>query len=511
MSSKTHIQNVLLCSLVSLLFLIPVSSMGAENRETQNHINYDPLVDVHVTFTVTNIRSLEVHDELYDITQIIRRLNPPSFYLVVWINDEVFESQVWPDSHVVHTDLSFVANVSNYEEFVSIRVGLFEQNDRGNDRLWDITHRSKPAFAEIEYSIKTGHWTGDDYRGDFSGYGRLNGYDDGNYDKRIRVAEVFFDITQNDYDGDGIPYWTEVNVYGTDPTVDNRGEDYSGDGVPIEWEHRWGYDPFTWDDHLNLDPDEDGLTNYEEYLTSQWGSDPFRKDIFLELDQMELGPNGEGTLIPENSKNLVKKPFHRRNIVFHIDDGSMGGGELIPFQESVSWPGLQQIYKENFLNNDYDNWRRGVFHYSVITYQHDYFHGFAFPSIVDENEPILLDCFQLSTKEHEEIPYEYPLLRILARKSIDNQYYRELIYASAIMHETGHVLGIYHSNTPGCDNQTTKYPWQSGWWIWRNYRSCMNYGYMYTFVDYSDGTHGRNDFDDWGRIDLTLFTKPRYW
>jgi hypothetical protein len=33
---------------------------------------------------------------------------------------------------------------------------------------------------------------------------------------------------------------------------------------------------------------------------------------------------------------------------------------------------------------------------------------------------------------------------------------------------------------------------------------------MYTFVDYSDGTNGINDFDDWGRIDLTLFTKPRY-
>ena len=28
---------------------------------------------------------------------------------------------------------------------------------------------------------------------------------------------------------------------------------------------------------------------------------------------------------------------------------------------------------------------------------------------------------------------------------------------------------------------------------------------MYKIVDYSDGSRGRNDFDDWDRIDLTAF------
>ena len=511
MLHTTHIRKIMVFSVVFLFVLMPVSSFGEKTIETTSLIDYDPLVDVHVTFTVTTIRSLEAHDDLYDFKQVIRRLNPPSFYLIVWINDEVFESQVWPDTHVVHTDVSFVSHVPNHEEFVSIRVGLYEENKRGKDRLWDITHRSKPDYAELQYNIKTGHWTGDDYRGDPSGYGRLNGYDDENYDKRIRVAELFFDITQNDYDGDGIPYWTEVYVYGTDPTVDNRGQDFSGDGMPIEWEHRWGYDPFTWDDHHNLDPDNDGLTNYEEYLTSEWGSDPFRQDIFLELDQMEIGPNGEGRLIPENSKELVKKPYHRRNIVFHIDDGRMGGGDIIPFQESSSWQDLQQIYRTYFVDNDYDHWRRGVFHYSTILYNNSYYHGFAWPSGYYDDAPVLLDCFQLSTKGLEETAFEFPLLKSFAMKSFDRQYQIEVAYASAIMHETGHILGIFHGNTPGCDNQTTKYPWQLGWWIWHNYRSCMNYGYMYSFVDYSDGRNGGNDFDDWGRIDLTLFTQPRDW
>ena len=40
-----------------------------------------------------------------------------------------------------------------------------------------------------------------------------------------------------------------------------------------------------------------------------------------------------------------------------------------------------------------------------------------------------------------------------------------------------------------------------------NYRSVMNYYYIYdkTLVDYSDGSHGNGDFDDWSFINLTFF------
>ena len=33
----------------------------------------------------------------------------------------------------------------------------------------------------------------------------------------------------------------------------------------------------------------------------------------------------------------------------------------------------------------------------------------------------------------------------------------------------------------------------------------MNYGYTYILVDYSDGSRGMNDFDDWNNLDLTHF------
>ena len=480
----------------------------------------DPLVDISVTVTIKEIRAFDTIDIVTD----------PDFYVKVFINDNEYTSPIWYNQQYVKEPWEATCNVPDDEEWVQVKIQLFDWN-LGLDKLCDISNYHQSLTdnydVELQYNIKTGHWIGDDCTSpdnnmmDISGYGRLNGCDDNTIYEEDRDCEVLFDITQTDPDGDGIPYWTETNIYGTDPELDNTGEDADADGVPIEWEHKWGYElwydyhedtyghywfyyPFEWEDHKHLDPDNDGLDNVEEYLTSQWGSDPFRQDIFLELDQMEIGPNGEGNFIPENSKEMLRDAYAKHNIFFHIDDGSMGGGETYPFDESLSFDEIQEIYWEYFMHEDPDNWRRGVFHWGIISYHSDYYHGFAFPSFV-ENRSTALDCFHIATKEHEVIPFKYPILRIISRKSLNKQYHRELIYASAMMHETGHVLGIFYDNTPGCDNQTGKFPWEKDWWVWRNYKSCMNYGWMYTIVDYSDGSRGQNDFDDWGRIDLTAF------
>ena len=80
-----------------------------------------------------------------------------------------------------------------------------------------------------------------------------------------------------------------MNILGTDPTVDDSKLDPDGDGIPTAWEWKWGYDPFTWDDHENLDPDLDGLSNIEEYQMAKWFADPFIQDIYYEVDYMGSG------------------------------------------------------------------------------------------------------------------------------------------------------------------------------------------------------------------------------
>jgi hypothetical protein len=75
------------------------------------------------------------------------------------------------------------------------------------------------------------------------------------------------------------------------------------------------------------------------------------------------------------------------------------------------------------------------------------------------------------------------------------------------MHELGHTLGIFHGNTPGNDDPESV-PFGKNWLKWRPYKSVMNYGYIYRMVDFSDGSRGRYDFDDWNRIDLIYFQTP---
>lgn len=481
----------------------------------------DPLVNLTVTVTIKEIRAFDKLDKFSD----------PDFYVKVFINNQEFKSDTWYNQNYVKEEWSVTADVPDDEENVSIKIQLW---DHGPvlDKLCDLSSNGGEFYpgtydVYLTYSLKTGHWMGDDYIGDPSGYGRLNGCDDNSIYQNDRDCELRFDITQNDYDGDGIPYWTEVNAFGTDPTVNDTGRDDDHDGVPIEWEWKWGYrisynwynhtvehiwiyDPFKWEDHKNLDPDLDGLDNVEEYRTSQWGSDPFRKDIFMELDQMEIGPNGEGETVPALSKELLRDSYGKHNIYFHLDDGNMGGGEMIPFKENTTDEELRDIYWNYFLHGDKDNWRQGVFRYALIIYNSTRWPGFNFWGGDDR----IQDSFQISTK------YFYnayvgsvknkPILRRILYGTFDKNYCHASIYAGTIMHETGHTLGISNSNTPGCDNPLTLAPWKNGWreWLkWLPYKSCMNYWYTYIVVDYSDGSRGKNDFDDWDRIDLTLFQK----
>ena len=105
------------------------------------------------------------------------------------------------------------------------------------------------------------------------------------------------------------------------------------------------------------------------------------------------------------------------------------------------------------------------------------------------------DAYQISSKGMEK--------KVL----LNSRYHRDVVYSGAYMHECGHTLGIFNSNTPGCDDQDSKYPWQGNFWKWHPYKSVMNYVHMYRMVDYSDGSRGRNDFDDWNRMDLTFFQR----
>ena len=340
------------------------------DKSSGEPIDYDPLEDVEITINIKEIRAFDK----------IGVLGKPSFYVKIFVNGDEYTSEIWQRENHIKPDWKLTCDVPDDEEWVDIKIQLWD-SDLGKDRLCDLStnfygNLTTDYEVELVYSIKSGHWDGEDYIYqdplffDQSGYGRLNGCDDNSIYQRDRDCELYFEITQNDPDGDGIPYWTETEIFGTDPEVNDTGRDDDGDGVPIEWENKWGhylfynwssqelehawiYDPFEWENHSNIDLDSDGLDNIEENMTSQWRSDPFRKDIFLEIDKMELGPNGEGMDVPDESIYLLKTPFAKQNILLHVDiegnDEDMNGGEMIPFDESTSRGELQYIYYNYFL------------------------------------------------------------------------------------------------------------------------------------------------------------------
>jgi hypothetical protein len=500
-------KNIFFSVIIASMFIVTFNGSSIDHTAQQTKQNFlygdvalmddiDPLVDLSVTVEIRAIRYLE--EDLSSSSEvshvIFERLRTlinsffvpvemddgnPDFNVKLFINDEEFTSDIWTDSKYVYETWTATADVPDEEEFVTIKIQLWDLKNNTVSAC-DISGASDSYDVDLVYNIKTGKWTGDDSLGDVSGYGRLCGTDDGTIYELDNDCELWFTIYQNDYDGDGIPYWTEVFYYYTDP-LEKEESDSDDDGVPLWWEYKWGYDPFVYTDHSLLDPDRDSINNYEEYITSEWLSDPFRKDVFVELDMMQDGPNGEKVYFPEHSEELLNTAFNRQNIVFHLDYGDMGGHERVPFDDLSTRDELETAYYNYFLHGDEHNWRRGVFHYGIITYNVNSAPGWMFRS----------NSFQLASLGMEDLT-RYSFLE------------RDIIYASGYMHELGHTFAFYP--IPG-HNQFSQYPWQVGYWINRPYKSCMNYGWVYTLVDYSDGSHISPDIDDWERIDYDAFER----
>ncbi len=274
----------------------------------------------------------------------------------------------------------------------------------------------------------------------------------------------------------------------TDRIIILPGNDSDNDMVPDWWEEKWGYNANSWDNHSHLDPDNDALNNIEECYTDEYGSNPFQKDIFLEFD-WTLSQNPQNSNLPSQEKiTEMTQRFAEHNITIHVDTGQFGGGEEIPYQPQFNYDTLRDLYWQYFLNNDINNPRKGIFHYGIIC---DVGPGPGFSFIGWYHH----DAFCISAQTLED---GNPL------------WTRDQLIITGSMHELGHTLGLFADDHNGNDNRAAVEPWYKDYWLFRNYKSCMNYRYTWQILDYSDGTHGPGDFDDWGNLDLEFFKNSTY-
>ncbi len=304
---------------------------------------------------------------------------------------------------------------------------------------------------------------------------------------QIRKNENAGSNWEIDYD----KYKNEINLYRF-KQIELPGNDTDNDLVPDWWEEKWGYNPLIWDDHINLDPDFDGLNNIEECYTDKWNSSPIKRDIFIEYDWIESATSNKSANKPtkENSNQLIEV-FSDHDITLHLDNGSLGGGEMIPFISDFSMSDLRDMYWDYFLHNDMNNPRKGIFHWCLVSDYGPYpgLPGFA---VVGWDH---LDSFEISAQKIKE---KHPF------KS------KGYIIASITMHELGHNLGLVVDDHIGIDNGISNIPFLLGFLKIKRYKSCMNYLYTYSLLDYSDGSNAINDFDDWGNIDLSFFKNTHF-
>ena len=420
--------------------------------------DWDPLVDLKLNVHILRIRNVEMEEN--------------NLFASVKIDGMEKESGIWK-GYDIQPQWAVTQDIPDDKENIPIIIQIWEKG----------VIKKLGLELNLIYNMERGEWFGCDYLGDDDGYGHIF---EGEY-------ELWFDISFNDYDGDGLTYWEETNLYHTDPKINDMGKDFDNDGIPIEWEDRWGYDPFTYENHAVLDPDNDGIENVEEWETSDWLSDPYRQDIFIEVDHMAAKNKfSKPYILPEKSKQMLYTVFTSHNIMLHIDDGCMGEGEEIPYMERITYNETKEIYWKHFLRNSTQNPRKGIFHYVLLcSYSATTRGGHSFQGWDN------LDMFVLAVQ----------YIRDWRMKERD----REVAIASLFMHELGHTLGLFEFTFDGIDNESCNAFWLKGWWIYRNYKSCLNYRYSFSLIDYSDGTHGRNDFDDWGNIDLTFFQNSFYY
>jgi len=390
-----------------------------------------------------------------------------------------------------------VRTVEQEQETSEITLTVLEREKTGllGLRSNDVT---KDSFT-VTFCHRTGRWTGDDFFGDSDGYGYYLG----------DTFEIWFNLYRPDFDNDYIPYWTEVNILGTDPTMHDSGEDYDNDEIPLSWEWKWGYDPYTWDDHIHLDPDIDSLPNKQEYQLEKHFANPNIENIYVEIDHMERGGiNDPPHVFFDESVQALTERYAQHNIKAFFDNGwpgnpLNGGGQAVPHIEMLSQDSGMIL---QYYNNYFPDERKGSFIYCMIG--HNRAGGFQHPA-----KGNVYDIIHIAYTPVKKIaPIEH-LTGLLGYGILPTQRGVRVGVAGVLLHELGHFGGFTQDYFEGVD--TVEYNTGGAFLdvlqgeefreTWGNYKSVMNYAYTFrhNFLDYSDGSNGEPyDQDDWANFHL---------
>jgi hypothetical protein len=299
-----------------------------------------------------------------------------------------------------------------------------------------------------------------------------------------------------DFSGDSIP----------DTITDN-----DGDGLTAAFELTQGSSDSV------ADSDGDGLSDYIESVLFEDRDDvfcgtecaypiPYIKDLYYEIDWMD---DGTTAYKPSSTQlGLVKDMFANHGILFHADTGQYGGGNELDVYEHylltnptsliLDYSDYKNGSEEMFVEANFSSDRESIWRYMIS--------GNAMQA---PNASIATTGWATELGSDAFIAYGVIV-------NMDNLVDVDRAVAGTIAHEIGHNLclsneSIWEETPSGCaydgidndDDQDSEYNLS-------NYESVMNYLYQTSqedadsddleIVDFSDGTHGAGDHDDWSAI-----------
>jgi len=230
---------------------------------------------------------------------------------------------------------------------------------------------------------------------------------------------------------------------------------------------------------------------------------------------MEKNPNRFFDLdhiMYEETQQMIIEKMSQYGISIYFDDGwpdgpVNGGGDYVGFVETLDemiGGHMARWYKHNFPDE-----RKGVFRYLQIVYN---------AGVITASEFNTFDHILMCSSP----------LKVFTRHFAFTPRLKRVQQAKGILHELGHTMGLVPGAFVGIDNMPrsidlkinhqwpetiTDEEWAK---VNKDYRSIMNYNYVFPwgrnaikdrkFFDFSDGSNGEWDFNDFAHFYLPTFT-----
>lgn len=256
------------------------------------------------------------------------------------------------------------------------------------------------------------------------------------------------------------------------------------------------------------DTDKDGLGDLVE---SQWNANraavfyssdnypsPTIKDLYVEIDWMKDPTTNESFRPTSTQLDQVKAAYAVKGISAHFDTGEYGGGQELsqyvgelkfaPDTNNIDFFNIKNGTGDGITTPSFSSSRRGVWHYMIAGNK---------TSLYDTK----LDTFRNTSTGASYAGDDDILIGIGRVKELASANQDQAV-SGTIMHELGHNLCLSDTSYTGQDSSCVF----SGidHYAGNDYASVMNYDKQLSMVNYSTGSNGTNDHDDWSAITVGM-------